>query len=77
MTKLQAINEFEKNDSWANCNYQLIKEKYKDEFIAIKDGDVVAEANTIQAVMKILKEKKINLSKTLIEFVHENRILIL
>ena len=65
------LEKMEKNGSWFSSHYNEIVEKYKNEFVAIKDAKIIAHNPRLDALLEELKKKGKNLSEILIEFVTE------
>ena len=65
------LEKMEKNGSWFSSHYKEIVEKYKNEFIAIEDAEIIAHNPRLDALLEELKKKGKNLSEILIEFVAE------
>lgn len=55
-------------------NYEELKKKFSNKFVAIKNEDVVASGKQIDKVMKQIKQKKLNPSLIFIEFIHKNKV---
>jgi len=69
--ELEMINEMEQDNKWLVSNYEEIRRKYENKFIAIKDKNIIASNPTLEGIIKDLKEKGENPSFVLIEFIHK------
>lgn len=66
---LQLIEKIENDSKWLQSHYDEIQEKYENEYIAIENGDVIANGNKISEIIKKLKQKGKNPALILVEFV--------
>ena len=48
----------EKNGRWFSSHYKEIVEKYKNEFIAIEDAEIIAHNPRLDALIEELKKKR-------------------
>jgi hypothetical protein len=69
-TELQELNKVQKTNEYINKEYDSIKEKYSKQYIAIKDGRLIAHNENLDAIFKQLKSKRINPATVFIEFLH-------
>ena len=72
MNKLdfQELLNVQKDAEFLKKSYDSLKKNYENQYVAIKDGKVVAHNKNIDIILKLLKYKKINPSTVLIEFLH-------
>jgi len=66
----QELLNVQKDAEYLKKSYDSLKKNYENQYIAIKDGKVVAHNKSIDIILKLLKNKKINPSNVLIEFLH-------
>ena len=70
---LEELKAGTKDLEWFSKNFPDLKKKYPRKFVAIKDRNVVVAANTLETLIKILKEKFGNPNDYLIDFVPDNK----
>jgi len=51
------LETFERSEEWFSANYEKLREKYEDKFLAIKDEKDIAANERIEALLKELKAK--------------------
>lgn len=54
---------------WVMNHMAELRDKYADQFVACRDGRIIANANSSEAVFRKLKKKRENLSVVAVEFV--------
>lgn len=74
---LQLIQEFEKNDVVFRNNYQSLQSKHPNEYVAIKNGEVIDYDKDAKTLVKRLENKNENLTTILIQFIPEKGLQIL
>lgn len=72
MTKneLEELIELQKDSEFLKESYNNLKKRYVNQYVAIKDRDVIVHHKNIETVLKKLKEKRLNPANILIEFLH-------
>jgi len=72
MTKseLQQLQEIRKDNEFLKESYDKLRKKYSNQYIAIKNRDIIAHDKDIKKVMKLVSERNINPANILIEFLH-------
>ncbi len=55
--------------SWLSENYAQILKSYDNQFVAVKDKEVIAASKNMDALLRELKRKKIDPATTLVQFV--------
>jgi len=70
LKKLKAGN---KDLEWFSKNFPELKKKYPKKFVAIKDQNVVVAANKLDTLIKTLKQKFGNPNDFLIDFVPDEK----
>ncbi len=75
---VQTLTAFEKADNWLfdSLKNEEFRNRYENKFVAIRDKEVVASAESVDELIKILKDKKIELSDVFIEFVYPDDVAI-
>ena len=64
------IKEIEQNGEWLDSVYPEVRTKHLNRFIAIKNKTIIAESDSFEELVEILKSKNEDLDKVLIEFMH-------
>ncbi|MEM5869594.1 MAG: DUF5678 domain-containing protein [Candidatus Aenigmatarchaeota archaeon] len=75
--QLQLIEKMDKNDELVRKNYEELQKKYKNEFIAIKNGKVIDHDTEIEKLRDRLKTKEKDLTTILVYFIPEKNTVIL
>ena len=75
-SELQQLIEVQKTTEYIKNSYDLLKKNYTNQYIAIKDGRIIAHDKDMATIFQLLKSKKINLATVLIEFLHPKDILL-
>lgn len=75
--ELQLIEEFEKNDEVFRKKFTDLQNKYANEYVAIKKGEIIDADKNPKSLIKRLEDKKENLIAILIQFIPEKGIQIL
>ncbi|RLF53439.1 MAG: hypothetical protein DRN24_00935 [Thermoplasmata archaeon] len=77
-SELQQLQEIRKDNEFLKESYDMLRRKYSNQYIAIKNRNIIAHDRDIKKVMKLVSEKNINPADVLIEFLHpKDMILIL
>lgn len=69
-SEFQELLNVQKDAEYLKKSYDSLKKNYENQYVAIKDGKVIAHDKNIDIVLKYLRNKKINPSNILIEFLH-------
>jgi len=69
---LEELKAGNKNLEWLSKNFPELKKKYPKKFVAIQNQSIVVTANSLEALIKILKEKFCNSSDFLIDFIPDD-----
>jgi H2-forming N5,N10-methylenetetrahydromethanopterin dehydrogenase-like enzyme len=72
--ELQMLERVSNDNEWFQKNYENLKKDFKNEFVAIKDKQIIAHNKNFDIIIKILGEKGENPAIILIEFVTEKGI---
>ena len=70
---LEELKAGTKDLEWFSKNFSDIKKKYPKKFVAIKDQNVVISASKLETLIKLLKEKFGNPNDFLIDFVPDDK----
>ncbi|MCX6664953.1 MAG: DUF5678 domain-containing protein [Euryarchaeota archaeon] len=68
--EVQELVALQREADYLKKSYDSLKKNYVNQYVAIKNGDVVAHHEKIDAVLQKIKNKKLNPATVLIEFVH-------
>jgi len=71
INELELLKETKNDEAYLRDNYGKLRERYPDKFIAIKDGNVIAEGSNMSVVLAKLKKEKENSALITIEFIHK------
>lgn len=63
------MEEAAQNKLWAMNNMAKLRAKYADQFVACRDGKVIASSHSSEALFRRLKKKGEDLSVIAVEFV--------
>ncbi len=69
------IEQAAQNKLWVMNHMAELREKYPDQFVACRDGKIVASASSSEGVFRKLKKKREDLSLIAIEFVPKDRVI--
>ena len=72
--ELQMLERAYIDNEWFQKNYEKLKADFKNEFVAVKDKQIIVHNKKFDAVIKILEEKGEDPAIILIEFVTEKGI---
>ncbi len=67
--ELESIKRMEENNGWLQDNYEILRQRYGNKFVAIDNGNVVGSADTAEELLNNLQEKKVETASVLIEFI--------
>jgi hypothetical protein len=67
------LREYEKDFDYFDDNYDELSNKYKNEFIAIKNG-YIYHNKELEGLLQMLKTNKIDSSHTFIQFIRDKNI---
>jgi len=74
-TAIQLLDQIQRDNQWLKDNFKWIQKDYEKQFIAIKDGKIIANAKTMNQIISILKRKRENPAQTFITFIREKNLL--
>ena len=69
MNDIIYIEEYLRAGEWLDANYEEIRKKYQDKFIAVKDDKVIAYSDDLDTLINKLTFMREDLSRVLIEFI--------
>ena len=67
-TDLECLNALQHDHLYMQLNYEKLRKKYIDEFVAIRNKKIIATHKDLDCLLRFLRSKKINPACTLIEF---------
>jgi len=70
---LKELKAGNKNLEWLSRNFIDLKKKYPKKFVAIQNQNVVVTASSLEVLIKILKEKFGNPNEFLIDFIPDDK----
>ncbi len=77
LTDLELLMDSEENLQWFQENSKEIQEQFTNKIIAIKNKKIVASADNINELLRVLKDKNIDPSEVLIEPVYSKKEIII
>lgn len=72
LSDLQLLTDSASDLNWLKENIKSVKEKFEGEILAIKNKEIVAFAPTVEILFRKLKEKGIEESEVIIQYVSSN-----
>jgi len=76
-SELQELIQLQKDTECMKKSYNELKKQYPNQFIAIKDGNIVAHHADMDIILKMIRGKKINPATVFIEFLHPNDMILI
>lgn len=70
---IQGLVEFQKDVKWLGENIDKVRRSHVNEFVAIKDGGVIAHDKTMEGLIEKLRDLEEDPRDVLIEFVFDRR----
>ena len=70
---IQMLMNSQEDLSWFNSNIEMLKSKYNNKFIAFHEKKVIDSDAELDTLIKKLKNKNVDLSSILIEFISKVR----
>lgn len=67
--ELETIKRIEEDNKWLQSNYEKIQEEFENEYVAIKDKNIVDRDKNFNALLRKLKKKDIDPAFILVEFI--------
>jgi hypothetical protein len=77
MEELELLTRFEKDSEWLFSKLEEFREKFKNEFVAVENQEIIAHGKNLEKVIESLKSKGKNPSFLLIRFIPEKGTIIL
>lgn len=76
-TELEGLIQMQKDSEYLNKSYDDLKQKYTNQYIAIKNGTVIANHKDINVLLKMIRAKKLDPTMILIDFVSPKDMLLI
>jgi len=77
MEELELLTRFKKDSEWLFSKLEEFREKFKNEFVAVENQEVIEHDKNLEKVMESLRNKGKNPSLILIRFIPEKGTVIL
>ncbi|MBI2668055.1 hypothetical protein HYX17_04795 [Candidatus Woesearchaeota archaeon] len=75
-SELELLKKSEEDLEWFNENYEELKEDYDNEFVAIKEGEVISHDKDFERLLNKLKTMKENPAKVIIMHVSKIKLIL-
>jgi len=77
-TEYEELIQIQKDSDYLKKSYETLEKQFSNQFIAIKEGKVIAHHPDMDTILSMIRGKKIDPATVLIEFLHpKDMILIL
>jgi hypothetical protein len=76
-SELQELIQVQKDAEFFKKSYKSLKKNYSNQYVAIKDGNVIAHHKDMNTILKLVEAKKINPATILIEFLHPREMMLI
>ena len=70
----EQFKRFEKNVDWFQSNYDELKQKYKDEYVAIDNQEVLGHGPDLERLIEEMRRKHKDLGPFVVEFLTEKKL---
>lgn len=77
MEEMAMLRTVEEDNEWLQRNFGKIQEQHPNRFVAISEGQVIADGESSEDVMKEVEKKGINPATILIEFIPEKGLILI
>ena len=77
MEEMAVLRTVEEDNEWLQRNFGKIQEQHPNEFVAVSEGQVIADGESSGAVMKEVEQKGMNPATILIEFIPEKGLILI
>jgi len=74
---LQLIKNYEQDTLWLKSHKRELRKKYKNQFVAVENQNVVLADKNIDKLVRGLKKKGVEPSMVLVEFVPEEDVVVI
>jgi hypothetical protein len=71
--ELDRLKRFKKDLDWFQNNYNDLKNDYKNEYVAIKDENLIDHDVNLNHLLNRLKTKYDDMNSIVVEFINENK----
>jgi DNA polymerase III alpha subunit (gram-positive type) len=69
----EELERFDKDTEWLHSHYDELIEKFNQEYVAINNQDVIEHDNSLEKLKQKLRERGIESTNILIEFIRDKR----
>lgn len=76
-TELNLIKQFEADAVWLKEHKDSLRKDYKNQFVAVKNEEVIAANPKLDAILKELENKGVDAATSVIEFISEKKIIMI
>ena len=76
ISELELLKKSEEDLEWFNENYEELKEDYDNEFVAIKEGNILAHNKDFEKLLNKLKTMKENPANITIKYISKIKIVL-
>ena len=76
-TEYQELIQIQKDSDYLKKSYDTLKKQFSNQFVAIKEEDVIAHHPDMDTVLKMIRARKIDPATVLIEFLHPNDMILI
>ena len=76
-TEFQQLIQMQKDSDYLKKSYEDLKKCYQNEFVAIKDGNVIAHHQEMDKILNLIQKKRIDPTTVLIEFLHPSDMILI
>jgi len=76
-TVLEDFKVLETGSSFISNNFQMLQKHFPDEYIAVEDNKVIADASSFEELSNKLQLKKKQLNEVIIEFIPRAGVIVL
>lgn len=67
--ELELLKHSEKDSNWLLRNYEKIREKHENKFVAVKDNEIIADGEDIKEIEDKLKKQNVDPKTTIVDFI--------
>jgi Family of unknown function (DUF5678) len=67
------LEQLDMDSEWLHSHYDELLEKFNQEYVAIRNQQVIASANDLDELKQDLREKNIDYNNILVEFIRDKR----
>lgn len=72
--ELKKLRRFDEDIAWFQKNYAQLKRKYRGEYVAVKNHEIVDHDKDAKTLLKRLKKKFGDLGSLVVEYISERKV---